>query len=607
MANHLKTLFVALVGMCAIASCAVEMDPDNETAIEQAIAPPPMTVTATPTSTSRISVSWSPVTGAVKYYVYERIGMAGVENYATTSVGTSIIRANLQPGTEYCYRVRTVDSSTVPGAFSSLACATTQSPMAPPPAPATVSATATSSSRIAVSWSSVANADRYFVYQSNTGPNGTYAFTNTVLQPNTSLSVANLQANTTYCFKVASSNSNGTSALSAAACDRTFVAGLEGYWRLNEGSGATAEDLSGNNRDGTLSNATWTTTDRAPLDNNPWAVETSGAASSSINVADAGVWRFTGPFSLSLWTKVNTTAPTRIAGKRASGCGAVDWELGQDGGGLYFRGTTAISFGQSLQVGRWTHVAVTYDGATATLYIDGQQAATGSFTAGPLSPAPMQFGNSGSCGGGSVLVDWIQIHSRPLSTAEVQTLGLRPPAPANFVAMPTGCSSVNLSWDAVAGASKYFVYKGTASGDEVFLNTALGTSFTDVGNDCSTQHSYYVRAAMNGLISDPSAEQIVTTFPAIAAPSNVTATAVSSSRIQISFSAVSGATKYYIYRSQPGGAGPYTFDGTVLTSNPLVFTSVNLTANTLYSYYVVTQGPDSVSAPSMTASATTMP
>lgn len=56
-----------------------------------------------------------------------------------------------------------------------------------------------------------------------------------------------------------------------------------------------------------------------------------------------------------------------------------------------------------------------------------------------------------------------------------------------------------------------------------------------------------------------------------------------------------------------GGANPYTFDGTVLPSATLLHVSANLDPNTLYSYYVVTQGPDDTSAPSMIASATTFP
>jgi fibronectin type 3 domain-containing protein len=522
-----------------------------------------------------------------------------------------VIRANLQPGTEYCYRIRTVDSTALPGAFSTpLVCATTPGVGVAPPAPAMVTATATSSSRINVSWSTVAAASRYYVYQSDTGPNGTFAFINTVLAPNTSLIVANLQTAAQYCFRVASNNADGTSALSAPACALTFVAGIEGYWKLNDGTGTTAQDVSGQGRNGTLVGATWTNTDRALIDNNPWAVSLSGATTSSINVTDASVWWLAGPFSLSIWTKVSTNGATRIAGKRAANCGAVNWELGQDASGnLYFAGASTINFGTNLQVGRWTHLGVTFDGTSVVLYVDGQQTATGAFTPGPRSPDPMQLGNSGGCGGGTVLVDWVQIHSRALSSAEIQTLGLRPPAPGSFTATVAGCRSVILSWGAVAGASKYFVFKGTTSGDQVFLNTVLApnTSYTDGANNCSTQVSYYVRAATNGLISDPSTEQIVTTQAAIAAPTTVTAEAVSSSRIQVSFSAVAGATRYYVYQSQPGGGTPFAFAGTVLATNPLTYPAAGLTANTLYTYYVVTQGPDSVSAPSTTVSATTLP
>lgn len=605
MAKHFKYLFVACVALASVAGCAIEASDDAVTAVEQDIAPPPAVVTASPSSTSRIVLNWSPVPGAIKYYIYERVGMTGAEYYATTATGTSTIRANLQPATEYCYRLQTVDASAIPGAFSNLVCATTLAVQAPPQPPATVTATAVSSTRINVAWSSVANADRYFVYQSNNGANGTYTFINTVTQPSTSLGVANLQPNTQYCFKVASSNANGTSALSAAACETTFVFGLEGYWKLNDTTSTTSSDISGHQRNATLVNATWSTTDHAPIDNDRGAVSLTGATNSSVNVADASVWWFTAPFSFTIWTKVQTSNITRIAGKRVNGCGAVDWEIGQDASGLYLAGATRLNFGQSVTVNRWTHIAVSYDGTTARLYIDGTQVAQGAWAAGGRSTDPMQFGNSGSCGGGPVLVDVVQVYSRPLSATEIATVGLRPPAPANFVATPGGCQSVTLTWDAVPGASKYFVYKGTTSGDESFLNTTSATSFVDGGNACSSQHSYYVRAAQNGLISDNSAEQVVTTLPAIAAPANVMATAVSSSRVSLTWGAVPGAVKYYVYRSQPGGGTPFVFDNTVVNNTQYV--SVNLAANTQYSFYVVTQGSDSMSAPSNTATATTLP
>jgi titin len=605
MAKHFKYLFVACVALASIAGCALEAPDDDVAAVEQDISPPPAVVTASPTSTSRIVLNWTPVPGAVKYYIYERVGMTGAEYYATTSTGTSTVRANLQPATEYCYRLQTVDSSAIPGGFSNLVCATTLAVQAPPNAPATVTATAVSSSRINVAWSSVSNADRYFVYQSNNGPNGTYSFINTVTQPSTSLAVANLMTNTQYCFKVASSNANGTSALSAAACDTTFVFGLEGYWKFNDGTGTTTNDLSGHSRTATLVNATWSAADHAPIDNDRAAVSLTGATNSSVNVNDASVWWFTAPFSFTIWTKVQTSNITRIAGKRVAGCGAVDWEIGQDASGLYLAGATRLDFGQSVTVNRWTHIAVSYDGTTASLYIDGTQVAQGAWMAGTRSTDPMQFGNSGSCGGGPVLVDFVQAYSRPLSATEIQTMGRRPAAPTNFVATPGGCQSVTLSWDAVPGASKYFVYKGTTSGDETFLNTTLSTTFVDGGNACSSQHSYYVRAAQNGLISDNSAEQVVTTLAAIAAPANLMATAVSSSRISLTWGSVTGAVKYYVYRSQPGGGTPFVFDNTVTSGTSYV--SANLLANAQYSFFVVTQGSDSVSAPSNTATATTLP
>src|SRR5205823_3458717 len=80
------------------------------------------------------------------------------------------------------------------------------------------------------------------------------------------------------------------------------------------------------------------------------------------------------------------------------------------------------------------------------------------------------------------------------------------------------------------------------------------------------------------------------------APTGVTATAVSDTKISVSWTAVPGAFKYFILQSQAGG--PFTFAGTVLapgTSRVVI----NLTPNTLYAYEIFTSAPDgSVSGPS---------
>ena len=87
-----------------------------------------------------------------------------------------------------------------------------------------------------------------------------------------------------------------------------------------------------------------------------------------------------------------------------------------------------------------------------------------------------------------------------------------------------------------------------------------------------------------------------------AAPTGLTATAASSSQINLSWSAVSGATEYHVYRATTSG-GPYTSVGTTTTTS---FSNTGLACNTGY-FYVVRAANSSTceSGSSAQASATT--
>jgi hypothetical protein len=456
-----------------------------------------------------------------------------------------------------------------------------------------------------VDWAAVANATRYSVYQS-VGMMGPYSLVGSVLAPGTSYQAGNLQPDTVYCYKVASVNGNGEGAQSTAACATTFPEGLAGYWPLDEGTGTTATDKSGYGRNGTVTGAASYSTDHPLMDNNRFSILSPGGTGDAVSVPDASVWWLNGSFTVALWVKVpaTSTGTVHIAGKRASGCGAANWALFQDGTGLKFVGQTTLSFGQSAPADTWTHLAVTQQNGTVRAYVNGLEVSSGAFTIGPRSSAPMRFGNTGDCSGDPVQVDHIQIYTRELSAAEVAVLGTPPPAPTNFTATVSGARRVDLSWDAVPGASKYFLYKGTTSGDEVLFASILAptTTYSDGTNMPSSTSSWIVRSVRDTLVSGPSNEQIVTTNPPIDAPANVTATVVSTTRIQIGWDAVVGATKYYVWES--AGGGTYSLRASVLASNPTTYTAANLTPGVMYCYEIQTQGPDSTSAMSSPACAT---
>lgn len=158
----------------------------------------------------------------------------------------------------------------------------------------------------------------------------------------------------------------------------TITAGLVGYWPLNEGSGLTADDQSGNGNNGMWSGS-------APYYSTPGYNQTyAGNFNGSSDAVDIGI-----PASLQLQTftltawinATNNNATRAMFGGSGSGDGyyefrdnsANDLELLKQG---------QVSIGSSastVPAGTWTFVAVTYDtSGNYVFYING--AAVGSGT-----------------------------------------------------------------------------------------------------------------------------------------------------------------------------------------------------------------------------------
>lgn len=77
-----------------------------------------------------------------------------------------------------------------------------------------------------------------------------------------------------------------------------------------------------------------------------------------------------------------------------------------------------------------------------------------------------------------------------------------PDAPANLTATP-GNAQVTLNWTAVAGATSYTIYRGTASGSETALASGVtGTSYTATSLTNGTRYFFQV-AAVNGVGTGP--------------------------------------------------------------------------------------------------------
>jgi len=171
---------------------------------------------------------------------------------------------------------------------------------------------------------------------------------------------------------------------------------------------------------------------------------------------------------------------------------------------------------------------------------------------------------------------------------------------------PAGSTTVRITWNVVSGATSYKVYySSSSSGSGTLDGTSSTTSYDSFSN--STDFTWYFRVSAVNSAGEGSPSSWVSVGPvetvpnAPSAPSGITATAQSSSSIRISWSTVTGATGYYIYRSS-SASGTYTQVG---DSTSTSYTNTGLSQNTTYHYRVASYNTAGTSSQSSSVSATT--
>ena len=189
------------------------------------------------------------------------------------------------------------------------------------------------------------------------------------------------------------------------------------------------------------------------------------------------------------------------------------------------------------------------------------------------------------------------------STQTTNTFSIvAPPAPVDITATG-GSSQVSLQWTASAGATGYEVFRSTTAGTSGTLlgaaPTTATTSFTDNGLINGTTY-YYTVTAKNG--SDSSTPSIQISATPLAAPANLVAL-TGNSQVSLTWSAVTGAASYRLYRST--SAGTFNYTTSVASTTATSFTDTGLTNNTTY-YYVVRAASANASISNATSNVVTV-
>jgi chitodextrinase len=169
-----------------------------------------------------------------------------------------------------------------------------------------------------------------------------------------------------------------------------------------------------------------------------------------------------------------------------------------------------------------------------------------------------------------------------------------PTAPTGLVATAVSPTQINLSWTASTdnvGVTGYKVERCQSAGCSNFaqIATTTTTTFSDTGLTGSTSYSYRVRAtdAAGNLSTYSTSSTSATPAPTLTAPASLTATAFSSTQINLSWSASTetGGTisNYLVERCQGIGCSGFAQIATPATTT---VNDTGLTASTSYSYRV---------------------
>ncbi|OUO78353.1 hypothetical protein B5F53_10475 [Blautia sp. An249] len=148
----------------------------------------------------------------------------------------------------------------------------------------------------------------------------------------------------------------------------------------------------------------------------------------------------------------------------------------------------------------------------------------------------------------------------------------------------TANSGLKLSWNKVAGASGYYVYRKVPGGSWTKLKGQTAATYTDTSVQVGTTYAYTVRAAVN-----MGGKQYLSGYnktglsgsPDLATPKLTSLAKTGSNTLRLTWEKVPQASGYYVYRKVPGGSWTKLKGQTATT-----YTDTTVKAGTTYTYTV---------------------
>jgi subtilisin family serine protease len=192
-------------------------------------------------------------------------------------------------------------------------------------------------------------------------------------------------------------------------------------YSFNEGSGSTLND-SVANHDGTVSGATWTAEGRYGQ-----ALDFDGT-NDVVTIADANDLDLTGSFTIEAWVRPDVLSGWRpVVHKGETGPSgyvlSANSDLSKPQGTVANAGTVkSVSGPSALHSGIWTHLALSSNGTTLSLYVGGELVETAPAVAAKATAGVLKLGYSGFYGAYfDGLIDEVRIYDTALSQSQIET------------------------------------------------------------------------------------------------------------------------------------------------------------------------------------------
>ncbi|MGW5686029.1 LamG-like jellyroll fold domain-containing protein [Nonomuraea sp. NPDC003754] len=244
--------------------------------------------------------------------------------------------------------------------------------------------------------------------------------------PATTFTDAGLAAGTYY-YRVRAADAAGNLSPSSNEASATVTAppatpGLVAAYGMDEGTGTTVGDSSGQHNTGAATDTTWASGKHGK------ALSFNGT-SSWVTVPHAQSLRLTNTLTFSAWVQPATVAGYRTVLSKENTNGHSYGLYASYGGeplGWLENATTSKSVvgDDPLPLNQWSHLAVTYNGTIVTLYLNGTQ-----IDQTPMTGNLADNGGALRLGGNSIwldefysgLIDDVRIYNRVQTASEIQT------------------------------------------------------------------------------------------------------------------------------------------------------------------------------------------